>query len=152
MGLPNSGKTWLANRLGKELSVPTWDADVVRKIYNDWDFSIQGRAVQADRMRTLAELDPVSISAFICPLPALRNNFRPDILIWMDTVQASPYKDTDALFKPPIKIADIRITKWIAENQLYKCLEGFSLGTMDTQSYSNVRLLKLDKCVLWFVT
>ena len=67
MGLPNSGKTWLANRLGKELSVPTWDADVVRKIYNDWDFSIQGRAVQADRMRTLAELDQVSISAFICP-------------------------------------------------------------------------------------
>ena len=69
MGLPGSGKTWLGERLCKNLSIPYWDADVVRKLYNDWDFSSLGRERQALRMRKLAEVDPISISGFVCPLP-----------------------------------------------------------------------------------
>ena len=43
MGLPGSGKTWLGERLGKHFGVPYWDADDVRRIYNDWEFSQRGR-------------------------------------------------------------------------------------------------------------
>ena len=39
MGLPDSGKTWLGSRIAEKFSIPFWVADVVRKIYNDWDFS-----------------------------------------------------------------------------------------------------------------
>ena len=66
MGLPGSGKTWLGERISKHFSIPFWDADDVRRIYNDWDFSIGGRAVQTERMRTLAEIDDISISAYVC--------------------------------------------------------------------------------------
>ena len=145
MGLPGSGKTWLGSRIAKHFSIPYWDADVVREIYNDWDFSITGRAIQTERIRTLAELDPISISGYVCPLPALRHKFNPDALIWMDTIQEGRYDDTNKLFHPPLKIADLRITKWIDENQLYKCLEDFNLGTKDTVNFSNELMVRLAK-------
>jgi adenylylsulfate kinase len=144
MGLPGSGKTWLGNKLSKHFSIPIWDADVIRGIYNDWDFSEQGRHNQTMRMRALAEIDAVSISAFICPLPAYRSFFMPDKIIWMDTIKDSKYEDTNKIFIPP-KNSDVRITKWIEENQLYKCLEDISLGTMDTESFSNGLMERLAK-------
>jgi adenylylsulfate kinase len=145
MGLPGSGKTWLGERLGKHFSIPYWDADDVRRIYNDWDFSIAGRAMQTERMRTLAEIDDISISAYVCPLPALRHNFNPDKLIWMDTIEEGRYEDTNKLFHPPLKIYDLRITKWIDENQLFKCLDDINHGIKDTQNFSNELIEKLDK-------
>ena len=110
MGLPNSGKTTLGGKLSEEFNIPFWDADVVRKIYNDWDFSLQAREHQTLRMRRLSELDPMSICAFICPLPGFRTFFFPDKLIWMDTVEECKYEDTNKLFSPPTKY-DVRITK-----------------------------------------
>ena len=144
MGLPGSGKTWLGERLGKHFTIPYWDADDVRRIYNDWEFSQRGREQQSLRMRKLAEIDPISISGFVCPLPGYRSFFFPDKLIWMDTVQESEYEDTNKLFKPPTKY-DLRIKTWIDEGQLYKCLEDFSLGTKDIESFSNELIKKLDK-------
>mgnify|MGYP005688771465 FL=1 len=145
MGLPGSGKTWLGERLGQHFMIPYWDADDVRRIYGqDWDFSPQAREKQALRMRKLAEVDPISISGFVCPLPGYRRHFFPDKLIWMDTVQESEYEDTNKLFKPPTKY-DLRIKTWIDEGQLYKCLEDFSLGTKDIESFSNELIKKLDK-------
>tara|TARA_R110000803_G_C11912155_1_gene313401 strand:- start:439 stop:906 length:468 start_codon:yes stop_codon:yes gene_type:complete len=144
MGLPGSGKTWLGKRLGEHFSIPYWDADDVRRIYNDWDFSVQGREFQALRMRKLAELDSISISGFVCPLPGLRKHFFPDKLIWMDTIEEGRYEDTNKLFQPPEKW-DVRITKWIDENQLYKCLEDFSLGTKDTVNFSNELMVRLAR-------
>jgi adenylylsulfate kinase len=144
MGLPNSGKTWLGSRIAEKLSIPFWDADVVRNIYNDWDFSDRGRDRQSLRMRKLAELDSISISAFIAPLPGYIRNFFPDKLIWMDTVKDCEYEDTNKLFIPPTTY-DLRITKWIDENQLYKCLEDINLGTKDIQNFSNELIEKLDK-------
>jgi adenylylsulfate kinase len=56
MGLPGAGKTTLA----KELRLKFWEegrtvswlnADKIRKIYNDWDFSTEGRIRQSQRMR-----------------------------------------------------------------------------------------------------
>ena len=144
MGLPGSGKTWLGERLGKHFNVPYWDADEVRKIYSNWDFDQKGREQQSLRMRKLAELDEISISGFVCPLPGYRTFFMADKTIWMDTIDKSEYEDTNKLFMPPEKY-DLRITKWIDENQLYKCLEDFNPGTMDTQSFLDELILKLDK-------
>jgi len=144
MGLPDSGKTWLGERIAKHFNIPMWDADVVRKTYNDWDFSSKGRELQALRMRKLSELDPISISCFICPLPGLIRHFLPDKLIWMDTIREGKYEDTNKLFIPPVKY-DLRITKWIDENQLFKCLEDINPGTMDIQNFSNELMKKLGK-------
>ncbi len=110
MGLPESGKTTLGEKLSKEYNIPFWDADVVRTIYNDWDFSLQARERQTLRMRKLSELDPISISAFICPLPGFRSFFFPDKLIWMDTVEECEFEDTNKMFQPPEKY-NIRITE-----------------------------------------
>ena len=144
MGLPGSGKTWLGERLGKHFNVPYWDADEVRKIYSNWDFDQKGREQQSLRMRKLAELDEISISGFVCPLPGYRTFFMADKTIWMDTIDKSEYEDTNKLFIPPHKY-DLRITKWIDEDQLYKCLEDFSPGTMDTQNFLNELIEKLVK-------
>ena len=144
MGLPGSGKTWLGERLGKHFGIPYWDGDDVRRIYNDWEFSQRGREQQALRMRRLAEVDSISISGFVCPLPGYRSFFFPDKLIFMDTIKESEYENTNKIFKPPHKY-DLRITKWIDENQLFKCLEGINHGTKDIQNFSDELMQKLDK-------
>ena len=144
MGLPGSGKTWLGERLGKHFHIPYWDADEVRKIYSNWNFDQKGREQQSLRMRQLAEIDEVSISGFVCPLPGYRTFFMADKTIWMDTIDKSEYEDTNKLFIPPHKY-DLRITKWIDEDQLYKCLEDFSPGTMHTQNFLNELIEKLVK-------
>ncbi len=43
MGLPGSGKTYLAERLQPLLNAAWYNADVVRNMANDWDFSSEGR-------------------------------------------------------------------------------------------------------------
>ena len=144
MGLPGSGKSWLGERLSKNLSIPYWDADDIRRIYNDWNFSSLGREKQALRMRKLAEVDPISISGFVCPLPGYRRHFFPDKVIWMDTIKESEYEDTNKLFQPPTKF-DVRITKWIDEKKLYNSLEDFNLGTKDIENFSNELMQKLAK-------
>jgi adenylylsulfate kinase len=144
MGLPDSGKTWLGSRIAEKFSIPFWDADVVRKIYNDWDFSSRGRERQALRMRALSEIDPISISAFICPLPGLIRAFFPDKVIWMDTIREGKYEDTNKLFVEPTN-TDLRIKTWIDENQLSKCLEDINPGMTDIQNFSDELIKKLAK-------
>ena len=144
MGLPGSGKTWLGEKLGKHFGIPYWDGDDVRRIYNDWEFSQRGREQQALRMRRLAEVDSISISGFVCPLPGYRSFFFPDKLIFMDTIKESEYENTNKLFKPPHKY-DLRITKWIDENQLFNSLDDISHGTKDIQNFSDELMQKLDK-------
>ncbi len=52
MGLPGSGKTYFSNLLKKELesiigvTVDWFNADDIRKQFNDWDFSHEGRIVR----------------------------------------------------------------------------------------------------------
>jgi adenylylsulfate kinase len=50
-GLPGSGKSTLAEQLAKLLNGVWLNADEIRKEYNDWDFSMEGRIRQANRMR-----------------------------------------------------------------------------------------------------
>ena len=50
MGLPGSGKTYLADKLAPKLNAVWLNADRVREEYNDWDFTPEGRTRQANRM------------------------------------------------------------------------------------------------------
>jgi nicotinamide riboside kinase len=134
MGLPGSGKTYFAERLKEYIEthgefhsladslnsskpVVKWiNADDVRKKYNDWDFSYEGRIRQSIRMRELADacLKDFVIADFVAPLVEMRNNFKADWTIWMDTIDAGRFEDTNKAFIPP-ETYDFRITEQNAE-------------------------------------
>ena len=142
MGLPGAGKTYFAERLKKYLedfselsnmpaesmsqfdSVPlSWhakvdwfNADEIRKKFNDWDFSREGRIRQSLRMAQFAlecQGDYV-ICDFVAPLPEMRHNFKADWVIWMDTIESGRYEDTNRAFVAP-DVYDFRITEQNAE-------------------------------------
>ena len=122
MGLPGSGKTYLAQYLLEQLQnagkkVGWLNADDVRQKYNDWDFSVEGRIRQSKRMRELAEdmtdMDYV-ICDFVAPLVEMRNNFKADWTIWMDTINKGRFEDTNKAFISP-DVYDFRITEQNAE-------------------------------------
>ncbi len=117
MGLPGAGKTFLAERLKKQLeaggkTVGWLNADEVRRHFNDWDFSKEGRIRQSLRMRDLADESNTDyvIVDFVAPLPEMRHNFKAHWVIWMDTIDAGRYEDTNKMFVPP-DVYDFRITE-----------------------------------------
>ena len=90
-GLPGSGKTWLAERLIKHIDHCAWyNADFLRKFANDWDFEIEGRMRQANRMKTFADFETSHgrwvVCDFVAPTEKAREIFAPDYIIWMDTI------------------------------------------------------------------
>ena len=103
IGLSGSGKTTLATELSDRLKAYHLNADVIRKQYDDWDFSKEGRIRQATRLKGLAsESDnEYVVIDFICPLKEGRDIIDADYVIWMDTVTSSKYKDTDNVFEKP---------------------------------------------------
>ena len=137
MGLPGAGKTTLASALKKYLEengeisyaralqehigdykcqVTWFNADDVRRKYNDWDFSNDGRIRQSLRMFQFgieAGGDYV-ICDFVAPLVEMRNNFKADWTVWVDTIREGRYADTNAAFVEP-EIYDFRITEQNAE-------------------------------------
>lgn len=122
MGLPGSGKTTFAKKLVDDIkavgrSVEWFNADRMRNAFNDWDFSEEGRSRQATRMARFAHnaetMNNIVVADFICPTQKLRNIFNADILVWMDTVSSSEYKDTNKLFEPPVNY-DYHITEFDA--------------------------------------
>jgi adenylylsulfate kinase len=144
MGLPGAGKTYFAERLKKflehngdifkvnpdrlvnyegipdhttmKVSVDWFNADDVRKRFNDWDFSKEGRIRQSLRMFEFAMKcsGEFVICDFVAPLPEMRHNFKADWTIWMDTIDAGRYEDTNRAFVAP-DVYDFRITEQNAE-------------------------------------
>jgi hypothetical protein len=121
MGLPGAGKTtlaqWILEHLQNEKKKVMWlNADDVRKKYNDWDFSHEGRIRQSLRMRELADSHDTDfvICDFVAPLVEMRNNFKADWTIWVDTIREGRYADTNAMFVEP-EVYDFRITEQKAE-------------------------------------
>ena len=55
MGLPGSGKTRLSQELKKIIPIVHLNADEIRKHFDDWDFSKEGRLRQADRMKRFSD-------------------------------------------------------------------------------------------------
>ena len=135
MGLPGAGKTYMAQALKQHLEshsvlfhpsaetvhssqarVEWFNADDVRKRFNDWDFSQEGRIRQSHRMRELADKSQCDfvIVDFVAPLTEMRHNFKADWIIWMDTIEAGRYEDTNRMFVPP-EFYDFRITEQAAD-------------------------------------
>jgi len=97
-GLPGSGKTTFARQLAVNMAY--FNADDIRKIFNDWDFSIKGRIRQAERMYCLANLaDGPAVVDFICPYDQNRHDY--DIKVWMNTIEEGRFKDTNQIFEKP---------------------------------------------------
>ena len=137
MGLPGSGKTYFAERLkayleqhgirqdvpemmpigGMNATVTWFNADDVRRKYNDWDFSKEGRIRQSLRMLefALSSNTDYVICDFVAPIPEMRNNFKADWTVWMDTIDAGRFEDTNRMFVPP-EVYDFRITEQNAEH------------------------------------
>ena len=107
MGLPGAGKTTLANELSKLIKSKRLNADEIRKAANDWDFSEEGRKRQARRMSDAAiklkNEGNYVIADFICPTPAARKLFPADYIIWVDTIKAGRFEDTNQIFVKPEK-------------------------------------------------
>lgn len=114
MGLPGSGKTWLAKELKERINAIHLNADEVRATINsDLGFDISDRVEHARRMGETARLiakqgvAPVIVD-FVCPTNETRSAFgKPDILVWMDTIIEGRYEDTNKMFIEP-KDFDIR--------------------------------------------
>ena len=116
MGLPGSGKTYLAKRMQ-----PILKADIVREMANDWDFSPEGRVRQSLRMKNLANFEKkhgrIVICDFVCPTKETQKNFNPDITIWMNTIESGRYEDTNKMFEEPSNV-NYRITEMNDENHI----------------------------------
>ena len=108
MGLPGSGKTYLAERLQPLLNAAWYNADKVREMANDWDFSPKGRVRQSLRMRNLADFETkhnrTVLCDFVCPTKETQNIFHPDIIIWMNTIKKGRYEDTNKMFENPTNV------------------------------------------------
>ena len=140
MGLPGAGKTFLAKALKQYLEdngdlmkvnpdrvlsyegipgpeffkvgVDWFNADDIRKKYNDWDFTNAGRIRQSLRMFQFAVecTGEFVICDFVAPLVEMRNNFKADWTIWVDTIKEGRYEDTNKAFIPPEQY-DFRVTE-----------------------------------------
>ena len=121
MGLPGSGKTWLAVRLQQHLGGAWYNADAIRKMANDWDFSEVGRRRQALRMNNLALFEGsharTVICDFVCPTKATRELFNSDIIIWLDTIEEGRFEDTNKMFEKPEDV-DYHIKTLLTDDEI----------------------------------
>ncbi len=121
-GLPGSGKTYLSERLQKHFSCAWFNADEVRRMANDWDFSPEARLRQARRMKALANFEKSEgrtvICDFVCPTKLTRYIFEADYSIWMNTTSYSQYQDTNRMFETP-SYADLVIEKFLTDEEIY---------------------------------
>jgi len=123
MGLPGSGKTHLAKRLHVHLNCAWYNADKVREMANDWDFTDAGRRRQSERMNTIATFEAVRgrtvICDFVCPTGETRKEFNADITIWMNTIEAGRFDNTNKIFEEPTNfdyiIESFQSDEWILD-------------------------------------
>ena len=117
-GLPGSGKTTLAKPFAELIGAVHINADEVRKKYDDWDFTPEGRMRQAQRMRYLSDgvvmTGKIAVTDFVCPTEAARLEFDPDYTVWMDTIKEGRYEDTNKMFEDPPE-CDYHVATWFTD-------------------------------------
>jgi adenylylsulfate kinase len=114
-GLPGSGKTTLAKPFAELIGGVHINADEVRKHYDDWDFTPEGRMRQAARMRYLADgvvmAGKIAVADFVAPTEQARMEFNADFTVWMDTIKEGRFQDTNAIFVTPAH-CDYHVAQW----------------------------------------
>jgi len=114
IGLPDSGKTVLAEALVKKINAIHLNADEIREYVNyDLGFSHADRIKQSKRLggiaRILSKQNYDVVVDFVCPTKETRTAFGiPNILIWVNRVRSSKYEDTNHIWEDP-KHVDITI-------------------------------------------
>jgi adenylylsulfate kinase len=102
-GLPGSGKSTIGKPFAELIGGIWINADEVRKEYDDWDFTPEGRMRQAMRMKFLSDgvvmAGKVAVADFICPTKAARESFNADYTVWMDTIKFGKYEDTNLMYE-----------------------------------------------------
>ena len=136
-GLPGAGKTTLALELRRKLiaadvNATVIDGDQMRLIYQDVDFSEEGRINQAHRIGELADIinsqGTTAICSFVCPTPATRTAFWGStvwndkiktVTIYVNRIAKSGYADTDKMFIPPVidPTTDFMVTPYMDVDQ-----------------------------------
>ncbi len=124
MGLPGSGKTTLARRLTKNLKAEWLNADKIRGKYNDWDFSKKGIIRQVKRMRRFAKdsKSKIVVADFVCPLPEQLKIFKPNLIVWMDTIKKGRFDDMNKMFQKPKKF-DLKLKEKKLEINLMQVMD-----------------------------
>jgi adenylylsulfate kinase len=116
MGLPGSGKTYLSERIAKRLDCAWYNADNVRHMAKDWDFSKEGRIRQSQRMRAFADFekshDRTVICDFVCPTKETRTQFDADIVLWVNTIEKGRFENTNSIFEPPKEVDFVVETRY----------------------------------------
>ena len=126
MGLPGSGKTTFATKLAEKLKATHLNADVIRKKYDDWDFSEEGRYRQSERMFILSRKATTQyvVMDFVCPLPKCRDKIDAEYVIWMDTIKEGRFEDTNQMFVPPSgNEVDLTLSKYYTKEDLELVIE-----------------------------
>ena len=105
-GLPGSGKSTLAEKLVEILGNADWhNADKIREIHNDWDFTPEGRERQSLRMRDYVRKSVAKkrygVADFVCPTNELREKNVPEYVIWINTIEEGRFEDTNKMFEKP---------------------------------------------------
>ena len=122
-GLPGSGKTTLAEPFAKLINAVWINADAVRKEYDDWDFTPEGRIRQAQRMKYLADgivkAGRICVADFVAPTPKARDEFGADYVVWMDTIKEGRFEDTNKMFVPLEKGQyDYHVSEWFNDTHI----------------------------------
>ena len=124
-GLPGSGKSTIGKPFAELIGGVWINADEVRKKYDDWDFTPEGRMRQALRMKFLSDgvvmAGKIAIADFICPTKASRESFNADYTVWMDTIKFGKYEDTNLMYERLTSDEyNYHVSKWFekAEEQL----------------------------------
>ena len=117
-GLPGSGKTTFAKQLTADTDIPHFNADEIRAMFKDWDFSSTGRIRQVTRMLDLCTIaNKTCVVDFICPYNLYRKDY--DITVWMNTIESGRYENTNKIFEKPDKV-DYEIKDYNYDNIIKK--------------------------------
>lgn len=138
-GLPGAGKTWLAQKLYQQLPNCAWfNADKIREMANDWDFTPEGRLRQSTRMKNIADFEKENgrwvICDFVCPTQHTRDIFDADLMIWVDTISEGRFQDTNKMFEIPAMF-DHHINHWMTDEEITALAEHIT----QIEEYKNER-------------
>jgi len=129
-GLPGSGKSTLAEPFAELIGAVWINADQVRKHYDDWDFTLEGRIRQANRMKHLSDgivmAGKIAVADFVCPTEQARTEFDADYTVWMDTIKKGRFEDTNRMFEKPMHV-NYHVAEWFNDthSQLLEVVQNY---------------------------